>query len=293
MGTYDLAKLISDASLRAKRAANPAEIAQVASRFNVTFPDEFVELWNFSDGLDGDEITFIPLSTVVRYAEVFESGFGLIPFTDCNDSNPYSFFCRGPLRGTIVHVFHDDEPRLVCHGLKRFLELICDARRNGDDVSLITGDFDVDRPERTPEDVVLAQNLVQLAVTADRNDPSRQDALLFAAQLFGPGQEDELGRLMNLGDEYTRDAVLRRLKGLGTKEAADWIRRDQAEFESFLSDFKRGCEAAGFQIEPMRHGTFRLQPGRINPNLAMLFADRHRSGSMNEWINRFKERVSE
>jgi hypothetical protein len=39
-------------------------------------------------------------------------------------------------------------------------------------------------------------------------------------------------------------------------------------------------------------GTFRLQPGNVNLNFAMLFADRRRPGAMEEWVQRFKERMA-
>lgn len=291
MGISDLLTLLKTAGLREQRAANPAAISQVETAFAVTFPDDFAELWKHSDGLNGDQITFISLSKMIEYADIFESPLGLVPFTDTNDSNPHCFCCRGPLRGMIVHVSHDDEPQLVCRDLRRFVEKICDARRGN--ASQIVGDFDVARPDRTPEDAVLARELVQFTLAAAVDDDSRRDALLFAIQLFGAGQESELASLVHLGDEYTRDAVLRRWNGIGTKEAAEQIARDKAEYFQFLADFKREAEAAGFRTELTSRGEFRLQPGRIDPNFAMLFADLGRGGTMKKWIDRFKSRIAE
>jgi hypothetical protein len=67
----------------------------------------------------------LPLAEVVPYLEgevmPFVDGvshygipevWGYFPFTDCNDSNPYCVCCNGPLRGRVVHVFHDDDPKL-------------------------------------------------------------------------------------------------------------------------------------------------------------------------------------
>jgi hypothetical protein len=100
--------------------------------FGVRLPDDFVALWAHADGAAGDGIDLLSLSAAGEYAGAFAGGIGYVPFTDCNVSNPYAVCCREPLRGVVAHVFHDDEPELVCRGLGRFLELVAAAREGGD-----------------------------------------------------------------------------------------------------------------------------------------------------------------
>jgi hypothetical protein len=123
-------------------------------------------------------------------------------------------------------------------------------------------------------------------------DRWRGDALRFAAQLFGPGQEDELAAVMALGDEYAREAVRRRWTGLGTPAAQDWLRRDATAYREFLKELRRAFVAAGVRTEPDGPHEFRLQPGNVGLNFAMLYADCRRPGGLDEWVQRFKERMA-
>lgn len=288
----DLAGLLRRAGFRSSNKAVPTRIPVVESAFGITFPDDFRELWTLSDGMSGDGIELMSLESVEKYVEMFRGGPSFIPFGDCNDSNPYVACCREPLRGMIAHIFHDDDPCLVCRGLPRFLELVTESCRDDSDVGRLVGDFDFSHPDRTSEDANIARELIKQAEVFDQEHSFWGDTLrFFAAQLFGPGQEDELAALMMVGNEYTRDVVIRRLHGLGTSAADDQLRKDKAEFEEFVMQIRGRFEAAGFRTETDRRGNLRLQPGNVGPNLPSLFADRHRPGSMDEWVARFAERA--
>src|SRR5215217_8218394 len=152
----ELRAQLERAGFRISAAAAPTAIAQMASAFGVTLLDGFARLWAVSDGMRGEGIDILPLSAVSDYADIFEGGFGYLPFTDCNDSNPYAVCCRGPLRGKIVHIFHDDQSVVVCRDLDRFLELVIEARQSGDDVDRLPGDYAFDHPDRTAQDASTA-----------------------------------------------------------------------------------------------------------------------------------------
>lgn len=157
-----LRDLAADAGFRPRAGATPAAIARTEVALGVRLPGEVADLWAFSDGMAGNGVELLSPAAVEQYAGVFLGGFGYVPLTDCNDSNPYAVCCENPLRGVVAHVFHDDEPQLVCRGLGRFLEFVAEARAGGD-VSRIDGDFAFDRPARTAEDAATAGELVRAA----------------------------------------------------------------------------------------------------------------------------------
>lgn len=288
----DLPTLCEQVGFQRRAGAAAGAIAQVEAAFGVQLPSEFIELWSLTDGMTGDGIDVLPLSEVEKYSDVFAGGFGYIPFTDCNDSNPYAVCCRDPLRGMILHVYHDAETEIVCRGLDRFLELVAAARVDGE-VDRIVGDMAFDVPDRTTEDAATAIELICAAESMERLDEWRTVALRLAAQLLGPGQELELARVLALGDEYTREAVRQRWTALGTPQALALLQEDDAAYRQFLTDLKRAFDFAGIRTEPTRGDGFRLQPGNIGLNFAMLFADCRRPGVMAEWVQRFKDRLKD
>lgn len=293
----DLAELLAKAGFKPSRGATREDIARVEKLFGIELPDEFFRLWLYSDGLTSDGIDIASLPEIEKYAGIFPGGFDCVPFTDSNDSNPYAICCREPLRGFVVHIYHDDEPDLICRDWRRFLELVATVRENDsdeEDVDRINGDFAFDLADRATEDAVTARSLVRVAETMDPDDWWRTPALRFAAQLFGPGDEDALANVMAVGNEYTREVVRRRWQGLGTTAARDHLRKDDAAFRSFLRELRQAMEAAGLQTEKGGRGEeFRLQPGNIGLNFVMMFAQCRRPGAMAEIVQRFVDRQQE
>lgn len=285
-----LPTLLRWADFQPRTGAAPAAIERVESVFGVRLPDDLAALWAYTDGAAGDGIDLLSPAAAEGYAAAFAGGFGCVPFTDCNDSNPYAVCCRDPLAGFVAHVFHDDAPALVCGSLGRFLELVAGAR-DGGDVDRIAGDLAFKHPERTAEDAVAARELVRAVAAMEPGDLWRGTALRFAAQLMGAGQEDELTGVLALGDEYTREAVRERWAALGTPAAGEQLRADAAAYRAFLAELRRAFEAAGVRTEAAGRDGFRLQPGNVGVNFAMLFAACRRPGAMDEWVQRFKARL--
>ncbi len=288
----NFSSLLNAAGFQVREAAAGAAIARTESAFGVHLPDDFRAFWALSDGAAGDGIDILPLAAVDAYAAILTGGFRYVPFTDCNDSNPYAICCLGPLRGMVVHLFHDDEAHLICRGLTRFLELVAEARQGDGDVDRIAGDFAFDRPDRSAADAVTAQELMLTAEGLGSGDASCSDTLRFAAQLVGPGREKILETVSALGDEYVRRTVRQRLNGLATPEARELLRADTAAYTDFLATLERAFKAAAVKTEPLKQGEFRLQPGNVGLNFAMLFADRRRPGAIDEWVQRFKARIA-
>ncbi len=286
-----LLSLANRAGFRLNDGASGEAFAELESALGVELPDEFRELWSSSDGMSGIGIDLVPLAVIGNYAGLFPAAIGYVPFSDCNDSDPYAICCNGPARGLIAHIFHDgDDPHLVCRGLRRFLELVAETRDGGGDVDRIAGDFDFDRPERDERDVETARSLVRAAEPLGQHDPSRVDLLRYAAQLFGPGQEDELATVMSRGNEYVREIVLRRLRGIGTPAATERIRADAAAYRQFIGEFRTAFEAVGTKTQSSGQHEFVLMPGNVGLNFAMIYADCRRPGAMAEWVERFRSR---
>jgi hypothetical protein len=81
-------------------------------------PNLFINLLNLDDSLDytsGIQDTFIgePL--------------GLVVLDDANNSNPFCYVTRGPARGLILHLKHDDASAFAFSSLSRFLDAIGNA----------------------------------------------------------------------------------------------------------------------------------------------------------------------
>lgn len=288
----NLATLLKSAGFRKRAGASLAAVARMEKKFGVQLPDEFRELWAYSNGMDGDDIELLAVAEVEKYAGIFTTGFGYVPFTECNNSNPYAVCCREPLAGVIAHIFHDDESHLVCGGLKPFLKLVAEAHASAEEVDQLTGAWAFDRPERPTRDAATARKLVRAAEKLDTDDPTRGEGLRFAAQLFGPGQEKALQAVAELGDEYVREAVQRRLKVLGTPAAKKALGTEEAAYKSFLKKFQKAFAAAGVKTEPTRQGAFCLRPGPVHLNFEMIYADfKRRPDSLEEWVGRLKERL--
>jgi len=292
----DFPSLLSQAGYHLCAGAAPKAIAALEAVYKVSLPDEFKELWSLTDGVADVELEILSLDGIQKYAAAFDTffgDFGYVPFTDSNDSNPYSMVCRGPLRGMIVHIFHDDQPVLVCRSLRRFFELVAAQRyeRNERDVARLAGDLAVAAPNRTETDAAIARELIRAAAGLDIDDENRYPALEYAAQLLGPGHERQLAEVLALGNEYTREIVRNRCVALGTLEARALLRQDNDAYKQFLVDLKQAFEAVGYTTEPMRdRAGFWLQPGRIGLNFAKLYTDCRRPGVMAQRVQRIKER---
>lgn len=81
-------------------------------------PDLFINLLKLDDSLDytaGIQDTFIgePL--------------GLVVLDDANNSNPFCYVTRGPARGLILHLKHDDASAFAFSSMSRFLHAIGNA----------------------------------------------------------------------------------------------------------------------------------------------------------------------
>jgi hypothetical protein len=168
-----------------KPGATPAELDAFEARTGLSLPPQLRAFYGATNGLtiDGGGSRYVsmrpaawmkilPFAEVMQYVEGMRrygipQVWGYLPFTDCNDSNPYCVCCNGPLRNRVVHVFHDDVARLKFWELDRFLDAVAAAvvSRGQDppEVDRLPGEYTSDREDRTEDEVCTGLELLRLA----------------------------------------------------------------------------------------------------------------------------------
>jgi cell wall assembly regulator SMI1 len=269
--------------------ATKARLDKLEKAVRLKLPDDFRELYRTANGfsVDGGSLEFIEVDEVESMADLAESTFGWLPFAHCNDSNYYSVACNEPLRGFVAHLYHDDESKLVCRSLGRFLDVVAEreARRQeaqgSDDedevaeqtrLDFIDGDLALAVPERTEEDVRAACEVVRLASGLDAGTAGHNEALRYAAFLFGAGNEDDLAGLF-AHDEYVRETALRRLQHLGTPRATQVIASYRNDLAAFVERTREALRAAGLRVRGEGYA-ITVDPGNVHLNVEMLYSKR-------------------
>jgi hypothetical protein len=282
--------------------ASAGAIEEVERTCGVHFPQDFRDFYRASDGIDvpcnlhpatgkrrrgarlQEVVSILPLEQFAEYSSFH--GAGYVPFMDCNDSDPYMLCCRETLNGFIVHLFHDNEPhlQLVCSSFSRFLELIaetyqlirsvdCETREAIDSLARIPGDYDFETAQRTEKDARIGRKLIQSASRLE--DGERGADLTYAAQLFGAGHESELERVLAAGDEYVREAVLRRCRCLNSAAARKILKKDSEDFERFVNELADRFTVAGLKVRRYPPNSHNLIVGRnVGVNVLAFYSNR-------------------
>ena len=243
-------------------APNPGatadELDAFEARTGLSLPPQVRDFYGSTNGLTiegGRWMKILSLAEVMPYVEgevmPFVDGvrWGYFPFTDCNDSNPYCVCCNGPLRNRVVHVFHDDVPKLKFWDLGRFLDAVAAAVvSKGEDhpeLDRLPGEYTSDRKDRTEDEVQTGLELLRLADGLP--DVELHDALRFAIDLLSEGEVDEVARLLETGDEHTAWEAAARLGAMKSPRAADALRQYRRETAKFVADCVAALRAAGLE----------------------------------------------
>jgi hypothetical protein len=302
--------VLSSLGATLRPGTDESALARAEALQGIRFPEEVREFYRATDGLviEDLDLEIFPLSFFSPIAGPLNEGHGYAHFTELNDSNPYSICCAGPLFGFVVHLYHDDESVLVCRSLGRFLDIIVEKLRQflavdeeqrvsaiGDlldpGIDRLEEELDLafNRPERTADDARIGNELIRYADEFTPRDGERGDALRFAAQMFGPGHEADLARVLAAGDEYVRDAVLKRCRVLNTPAARALLEGDSQDFNEFIEELAKAIVAAGMEVRrhpPPGYG-FSIEPGNVGLNFQMLYCRRHESG----WLPGLLQRI--
>ncbi len=114
-------------------------IIDALRRYCESPPDDLVAHFA-ADRLPADSalsINFLPLAQAIEYTAgvqghaVLGEPFGLIVLEDANNSDPYCYVTKGPVRGAVLHLRHDDDPVVAFSSLERFLAAIDQAIADG------------------------------------------------------------------------------------------------------------------------------------------------------------------
>jgi hypothetical protein len=289
--------------------ATVAELDAFEAHTGLSLPPQLRAFYGSTNGLtiDGGGSRYVsmrpaawmkilPLAEVMPYVEGMRRYgiphvWGYLPFTDCNDSNPYCVCCNGPLRNRVVHVFHDDVARLRFWELDRFLDAVAAAvvSRGQDppEVDRLPGEYTSDREDRTEDEVRTGLELLRLA--DGLADVELHDALRFAIDLLSEGQVDEVAQLLDTGDEYTSREAAARLQAMKSPRAASALRQYAAEIARFVADCVAALRAAGLDVTDIRENTPCLQPGPVWLNLPVWFQRRREPGIHDAVVRRAKE----
>lgn len=228
---------------------------------NVDTLDGVSDFYRICNGLCGSHYSMTFLSLESLSSNVFDGWpflgeLGLLPVVDANDSNPLCVITRGPLRGLVAHIFHDGD---TCLRFASFADLL-------EGLANVTSCWDAYHSEQVrtlPPHQRENANDHRITTLLEEADPDDRDEnsmrLRFAINLCHDSEEERIARIMELGDEYVREAALQRLASIDSDAARTIVENDRRQFSAFVKQLrKRGSE------EKVR----RL-------NLRMLFAARH------------------
>lgn len=87
------------------------------------------ELREYFSALEPSEAThLLELTTRFRKGHPLAQAFELVVLDDQQTSNYYAYILRGPLTGTVLHLCHDDDSKVVYESLQQFLDSDRDLR---------------------------------------------------------------------------------------------------------------------------------------------------------------------
>lgn len=227
-------KIIQAYGLKPNLGVNHSELLGVGVKTGLTLPLSFRDFYLKTNGLTVDEfrLQILPLNQVADYYEALcnfgiSPTWGLLPFTESNDSNPFCISCTEPLFGRIIHLFHDDAPSLDFPSLDAFLEGIHTLLKNKEwddwDIYDLEPAYDDNHENRTPEDVAAAFDLLQKAHDLEEEDGIQ--AILFALKLFPKNEVSEIIKFLEHEDMWVREETANRLAGIKSAEALPHLQR--------------------------------------------------------------------
>jgi len=259
------------------------ELTVVALKNGFELPSDVKELYQVSNGfvIESVAMEFVPLEDALALRT---DCFTYAALTEENDSNPYCVSCGEYLNGYVVHVFHDDAAELKFRSVRSFLEALHHTAITDEDLDDLRSDFDA--AVRTKSDIRDAKQLMALAKSQKEEEYS--DALRFAATLLSSENLDELRELINTGDGYCREAVLQRLKKIGTTEAAKIVDEVSGEYKRFVSQCANRLYAAGVTATVVSDTQIRLDPGPVWLNMESFFDDRSKPNIYDRVVERAK-----
>lgn len=208
----------------------PATIQQLSAaqqKLGFTFPSRLVAFYSQSNGLvvHDRRLAINDLTTATNYADAISDieladFLGLFPISESNDSNPYCISCKPPLPGRIIHLRHDDAPRLAFPNLDSFTSAIISLASSGDwlieDIEL---GYAADHSDRTPDDDLAADQLLA------GDCPDVENVLSIAMSLFSHNRIDSIVGLLEHESMWVRKEAADQLGQMGNSAAIGPLQR--------------------------------------------------------------------
>jgi hypothetical protein len=229
---------------------SPSAIDTLATRFGVVFPAELLKLWSaggkfFLQTLNADMLgptEILQLVAIEDWGSVLLKR-GFVPVLDDQQSNYLAVVVRPPLAPRVIHMPHDDGPRLLYRNINGLAKALLEALESGalaDSFFYETqGDYPPDAP-RPQED----QDAARALMATD----GKQEQWNYAAQLLDASNLPEWARLLET-DHFVRRDVVARMRQMQAPAIRELLQRDQQSFEAFARAVAEAARSAGLQVE--------------------------------------------
>jgi hypothetical protein len=293
----DYYKFLQQAGVQRRPGATVQQIAAVEATAKLTLPAEVKTFFTESDGCSIDDwLKILSLYEALELAEGMASfgipkRWGYFPLTEAYDSNPYCLCCKEPLTGWIVHVYHDDVAALQFRNFPAFLETITRvlaASPGGSDYSLEELPHDLVTETRTAKDIETGNKLLELARAGELGEVTRADALRWSTTLLGKDQIEELSRMLDEEDEYTRWDVMDRLRKMDTPRARELMDRYLADYREFINRCAQALRDAKIGVEVNEGINVRID-NRVWLNMEWFYKKRKSPTFMDDFVKRSRE----
>jgi len=273
-----LQKLLAHPSTAVRAPGSEADFQKLATHFRAPLPSALLDFWRLSDGLDlrvhdghilgAAELVGMaqPDSDMADWLEIFDDK-GLVPLLDDHQSNYLMLAVRGPLAPRVLHVPHDDGPRVVYRTLDECFAAIVDLLNQEETAEIYFDEAVGSYGPTAPRDDADQQSAEQLLQTESKNLEWN-----LAVQLLDESNVDAWSRLLETNDFVRRD-VLKRMELMSSPAIAELLRKDAEAFEAFTEALLDAARGAGFPVEVRRTVSHWINGRPMN--LAMLFYRRN------------------
>lgn len=293
--------LLRASGVRPNPGARAAEFAGAENVLQFELPGEVRALYQRCNGAElAPGLSLLPLDDAVATSIAINqrpnglSRFNYLALTDNNDSNYVCVVCGTPLAGYVVHVFHDDEPRVVFRSLSEFLgSLARHLARGGRNLEQMPPAFAA--ADRTPGDAAIGREL--LAIAPDLADTEGDDVAVYgyAVALLGPDHVPTIADLLEHDNEYIRRRAAERLRQLGTPPATEALSRHAREERAFAVAVVKALKADGVDaVLDQRPGrtAVSVNSGAMWLNMEAFFRHRRTPEGLEAVVRRVRELIA-
>jgi hypothetical protein len=282
-----IGELLACSAASVREPAGRDDIHAVCESMGAQLPSVLVRLWSASDGIDFEPLhCHIPGTAEIlqmidekTWCDLAEAGW--LPILDDHESNYLAICVRSPLAHRVVHLPHDDGPRLIYRDAASSFQQLLEHAERGEtpDTYLFEspGDYPPDG-SRTDDDRSVGKALLA--------SEHRHTEWNFAAQLLDAADVPAWEHLLET-DHFVRRDVRARLKQINNPVIQQLLARDQQAFDDFVALAAREAGRAGFKVG--QRGNDSLQIGDKWMNMEAFFHRRRISNAIPRMMDWFRD----